>query len=497
VGREGSFLRLLAVVFGGTLAVQIIAFLRQLIIASAFGIDRTMDLYLLVFSVATVTGLTVGTVMENASVPALVSRLEERDEAGFQQVALRILMIGAAFGLAAALLFLILVPPFASLALTGLTEAERAEMVRLSFWFVPWILISVPFYAVASLLKAKRRFRRFMAAEVIITLVSAGLLLVWRPGVHAIAVAYGLGYTVGLISMLPGLGLVYRLEGRGGGTSWGVLRQTSRFLAASQFSTFGMLADRFLASHLPGGAIAAGSYASLITGQTSALLGFRDAFMVPLSEAASRSQKFERVLIGLVLLSVPPAAFLAMEAHTIVSILLERGRFDRAATDLTALMLTIQAFAIPSGAVALPMFRMLQILNRMRMIAAFYLSGACFMLLFGSIAIFGLKLGIAGYAAAATAASVSTMLLVATMVHIAGVRPDWLRLLRYGAFAVVVALAGWLAVRQLPPAPSLFLGLLFHGAAFAVVFALAYGAIHRRIRALLEGTALPDVPQAP
>ncbi len=490
MAREASFLRLLAVVFSGTLAVQLIAFLRQLIIASAFGIDRAMDLYLLVFAIASVTGLTVGTVMENASVPTLVNRLEQRDEAGFQQVALRILMIGVAFGIVAALVFLVMVPLVAILVLTGLTATEREEMARLSYWFVPWILIAVPFYAVASLLKARRRFRRFMAAEVIITLVSAAILLAWRPGVHAIAVAYGLGYATAMVSMLPGLGLTFRLQERGGGTSWGVLRQTSRFLAANQFSTLGMLADRFLASHLPGGAIAAGGYASLITGQTSALLGFRDAFMVPLSEEAARSEKFERVLIGLVLLSIPPAAFLAMEAHGIVSFLLERGRFDRTATDITALMLAIQALAIPSGAIALPMFRMLQILNRMRMVATFYLAGAGFMLLFGSIAIFGLSLGVAGYAAAGTASSAATMLLTAAMVHAAGVRPDWLRILRYGAFATTAAVAGWLAVRLLPAAPSLFLNLLAHGAVFAVVIALAYATIHKRILALIKGTGL-------
>jgi putative peptidoglycan lipid II flippase len=486
--QQISFIRVLAVVFSGTLAVQVIAFLRQLVIAAAFGTERAMDIYLLVFSIASVIGFGLGAVMENATVPLLVTCLEKKDRAGFGQIGLRVIVIGFGLGIAAAILFMLAVPLVARFITTGLSGTEREAMQALSWWFIPWILIAVPYYAIGSLLKAESRFRRFMIAEIIVTIVSLLIILVWRPGVYAIAIAYGAGYGIALLSMLPGLPVPLRFSQRQSGQSWGVVRQISRFASANQVSALGLLVDRFLASYLPPGAIAATSYAALMTGQITALLGFREAFMVPLSAERDRSEKFERVLIGLVLLSVPPAVFLASEARNIVIFLLERGRFDRAATDMTVLMLSVQALAIPSAALALPMFRMLQILNRMRMVAAFYLCSAAFALLFGSITIFGLRMGLAGYAIATTSGSFCTMLVTAGMVHAAGIRPNWFRILQYAMFAAGASLTGWAAATTLTSVTNTAFGaLLIHGLIFVLTVAAFYGLIYRRLEQIIQG----------
>jgi putative peptidoglycan lipid II flippase len=494
------FLHALMVVFGGTLAVQAIAFLRQLVIASAFGVDRAMDIYLLVFGIASVIGFGLGTVMENATVPLLVARLEKGDRTGFGQVALRVLIIGAGLAVAAALVFLAAVPLVARFVTTGLTAAERQAMGDLSWWFLPWILICVPYYAVASLLKAESRFRRFMTAEVIVTIVSLVILLYWRPGVEAIAIAYGLGYGAALLSMLPGLAVPLRLGRRDTGQSWGVVRQITRFAAVNQVATLGLLADRFLASYLPSGAIAAGSYASLITGQVSALLGFREAFMVPLSEERDRAGKLERMICGLLMLAIPIAAFICFRSEAILSVLLERGRFDRGAVALASEMLTIQALAIPAAVILLPMYRVLQILGRMRFAGYLLLAGAAMTLALGSLLMFGQGMGLSGYLLANLIVSHATLLIAVTQLWIAGVRPSFLRAPGLALYAILASAAGlWLAGQWAPDAAR-WLMLLKDG----VIFSLVYGAFClailprlRRIVADIRETATPATASSP
>ncbi len=482
MAREASFLRLLAVVFSGTLAVQLIAFLRQLIIASAFGMERSMDLYLLVFSLAAVIGFGLGSVMENATVPLLVNRLEKGDREGFGQIGLRVIVIATLLGIAAAILFMLAVPLAARFIMTGLSGLERQAMQSLAWWFVPWIVISVPYYAVGSLLKAESRFRRFMMAEIIVTIISLLVILLWHPGVFAIAVAYAAGYGVALVSMLPGLPVPFQLHHRSSGQSWGVVRQISRFAAVNQIATLSMLVDRFLASHLPNGAIAASSYASLMTGQVSALLGFRDAFMVPLSGEQDRAKKLGRIITGLLILAIPCAMFLAFNARAIISVVLERGKFDGTAVALAASVLEIQAAALPVSTILLPMYRLLQIIGRMRFASYMLLMAAVMTLAIGSTLMFGLGLGLTGYLLASLIVAHLTCLIAIVQLRLAGIDLSLQQPLAFAFFAIAASSAGiWAGKLLILDAPQ-YLQLLKNGIIFAFVYGLACLAILNQLR---------------
>jgi peptidoglycan biosynthesis protein MviN/MurJ (putative lipid II flippase) len=486
MARDVSFIRILTIVFTGTIAVQVFALLRQLVIASAFGIDRAMDLYVIVFGVAAVVGFGLGTVMENATLPMLVKRLEEGDHEGFGQIGLRSLIIGVMLGAAACVLFMAAVPLVARYVTTGLTEAERQAMTGLAWSFLPWIMIAVPYYAVASLLKAQGRFRRFMIAEIIVTLISLGVIYAWHPTVKAIAIAYGVGYAVALVSMLPGLGVPLRLNARGSGQSWGVARQIGRFAAVTQMSTVTTLVDRFLASYLPSGAIAATSYSMLITGQASALLSFRDAFMVPLSAEQGRAEKLERMIAGLLMLSIPAAAFLAWHAHAVVSLLLQRGRFDSGAVAMASHILTIQALSIPVGVAMLPMFRTLQIMGRMRFAGYLLLLGAGVTLAVGAFLMFGRGMGLDGYLWSNFASSHVMIVVAYIQLRLAGLR---FRLARPTALAVFAALASaaalWVSGR-LPLQGPAFVVLLKDAALFGLAYGLCCLAILPQLKRIVS-----------
>ncbi len=488
------FLQAVLIVFSGTLAVQAVAFIRQLVIASAFGVDRAMDIYVLVFAVASFVGFGLGAVIDSAAVPLLVQRLERGDRAGFRQIATRVLLIGLTLGIAAAVVFLAIVPVVARFVTIGLGPAEKAAMSSLALWFAPWVAISAPFYAAGCLVKAESRFRRFMLAEILVTLISLAILWVWRPGVHAIPVAYGAGYAIAFLTLLPGLPITWPLQRHERGLTQQVVAQIARFGAVAQVGTLGALADRFLASHLPPGAIAAGSYSALITGQTAALLGFRDAYMVPLSESERRAERLERMLSGLLVLSVPCAFFLSTHAQPVVSVLLERGRFDSAAVSLAAQMLSVQAIAIPVSVLILPLYRMLQILGRMQLAAVLLLASALVNLLLGSLLMFGFDLGLRGYLIALTTGTHVTFAVACLLVWRAGLRIDLGQPALFAAYASVASAAGLLAGSALPLEAGRTLVLLKDAAVFALVYAAACIAILKPLRRLagpLRGLAAP------
>ncbi len=478
------FLQAVVIVFSGTLAVQAVAFIRQLVIASAFGVDRAMDIYVLVFTVASVVGFGLGAVIDSSAVPLLVQRLERGDRAGFRQIATRVLLIGVTLGLAAAIMFLAIVPVVARFVMVGLGPDEKAAMSILALWFAPWVAISAPFYAAGALVKAESRFRRFMLAEITVTLVSLAILWVWRPGVHAIPVAYGAGYAVAFLTLLPGLPITWPLLRTEQGLTKQVVSQIARFGAVAQVGTLGALADRFLASHLPAGAIAAGSYSALITGQTAALLGFRDAYMVPLSESERRAERLERMLSGLLVLSVPCAFFLSTHAQPVVSLLLERGKFDGAAVSLAAQMLAVQAIAIPVSVLILPLYRTLQILGRMRLAALLLFASAVVNLVLGSILMFGLGLGLRGYLIALTTGTHITFGVACLLVRLAGLKIDLGQPALFAAYASVASAAGILAGSAIEIEAGRTLILLKDAAIFAIVYAAACLAILNPLRRL-------------
>ena len=56
---------------------------------------------------------------------------------------------------------------------------------------------------------------------------------------------------------------------------------------------------------------------------------FREIYMVPLSVEAGRSERLERMLQGVVLISIPCVLFIAEFAKPIVAILFQRGNLHQ------------------------------------------------------------------------------------------------------------------------------------------------------------------------
>lgn len=461
--------------------VQIIGFVRQIAFAAIFGADRSVDLYLLVVAIAAITVFIFNFIIENGSVPILVACHDKQSPASFGTLASQLFLLSVAFGVVLCLLFLVIVPLAAPVVGAGLRPEERARLGGMAVYLVPWVLCVIPFYALSAIHKAQRSFSRFLLAEVLVTAVSLAVLLLWHPSVEATALAYGAGYAAGLLSLLPGAYVRLVSPSLANPNVRALLKPLGQLSGSTVIASLGSIADRFVQSFLPAGGIAANSYASLIVVSFSTLLGFRDIFLVPFSEPNDRALKLERALIGLCLLAIPAGIYMMAEAYSIVPLLLERGRFDQQASAQTAQLLQIQALTMLAGALASPMLRMLQVLEKIHLGSAVFLTASVATLLFGSVFVLYLDWGLRGYAVATLLVSYLTMLVTAMFIVRSGLVIAWWRVLRYIGFSILAALLAAAAARASPEIDVPILALMCRTFVFGSIVAVCYGAIYPRL----------------
>jgi putative peptidoglycan lipid II flippase len=463
---------------------QALGFLRQLLIAAFFGISRDLDIYLVVFAVANMIVFTFGTIFDSVAVPRLVQLRERDGEEAARALAASVFRLSWLLGGVATLVMLAALPLLAPIVATGFDPAERSDLSHLAWYFLPWLLLCLPYYAAAARHKGKRNFNRVFAAEIVIACISIGYLVLRHAAVADLPLAYGAGYAVGLLVLMPGSGLLRR--GSGGRPLRQVLRNIGELFLANQTGSVGVLTDRHFQSLIPPGGIATVNYPAQLVNGLSTLLIFREIFVVPLAEKERRSEKLERLLAGLVLLAVPVVAFSACFAHDVVSILFQRGRFDAAAVNLTAPVFQIYVFVVIPAVITTPLARLFQIIDRIGLIHILYLSSALSLAGFGYLFVSVLGWGAVGVAWMQLLSAIVTCAVTASLTSRFGTVLNWWRIGRYGFFAAVVAGAATLAaIAAASPLDAPLGRLLAGGAAFALVVAGGYFAARAQLRHII------------
>lgn len=467
---------------GVTVLTQALAFFRQLLVAAYFGVSRDLDIYVIAYTVAMMFVFSFAITFDSAVVPRLIQARETGGERAAHALAVSVFRWSCVLSALATIALVALTPLLAPLVATGFDASQKADLSRLVWFFAPWTFLCLPYYAASARHKAKRNFNRVFRAEIVICIVSIAVLFLFHDEVALLPWAYAAGYGSGLLSLLFGAGLLGRGHGMNADGTGAALRNVGELYLANQSGSLGSIVDRHFQSLVPAGGIAAVNYSSqLITGIIG-LLAFREIYIVPLAEADRREEKLERLIIGLLLLAIPAAAFTASFAHDIVKMLFERGRFDAAATDLTASLLRIYAFVLIPSMIGSPLARMLQIVGRTNLIHLVYLSNAIAIAMFGTLFVVWLRLDTQGIAwMLLTAATLSTTV-TAGLVARTGLSVRWGRVARYAFFAMLVAaVATGLGLEMASQFNGAVMRLIMGGATFGIVIGSAYFAVRRRL----------------
>ncbi len=485
---RSPFYQALISVLTASVAVQAVGVVRQILIAGYFGISRDLDIFYVTLALATTIAFSLGNTFDAVVVQHLVETRNERGESAFRQLAGSCVTSALAASSVVAIFFVAIVPALARLVTTGFDHAAQKQVANMSLYFVPWIIISLPYNAIGASLKSLRLFRLVFGCEIIVSVVTTLFLILVHNSPKCLPIAFFVGYSSGLLILAIFSRKHFSLVGSpAAGEMRGIYRTFLELVGANQIGTLSSLIDRFLQSYLAVGGISALSYSNQLTTSLSSLLGFREIFIVPLSEPAGRALKFERIIIGLSIISVPIMIFVHCHAETILTLLFHRGRFDENAVHLTGLALSIYILALFPLTTLTPIFRMFQVIGGIRMTAYVYAVSAVTFLALGALLVLHLGLGVTGLAAAYVINGYICVVVSIILLHKCGIAFNYVRIARYFAYIMTVALSAvWVLERFPYLSQAAWTQFILAGCLYCLLIGISCLPISRRIIAIVR-----------
>jgi putative peptidoglycan lipid II flippase len=485
---RSRFLVVAASATGVSVATQLLAFLRQAMIAAFFGIGRDLELYVMTYAVATSIAFTFGAIFDSVVVSRLVRARENEGMGAARELAAAILRISLCIAGAASVLLLVLMPLLAPIIATGFGPQEWPDLSRLGWYFIPWICAYLPYYAVAAWHKSQWQFRQMFSAEIVVIVTSIIVLAIWHRDIRSLPLAYATGYVAGTMLLLVGSGLLHRSSRNRSLPLRDLLRNMGEFYFAIQSGNLVTLVDRHIQSFVPAGGVAALNYSSQLINNVSSLLLLREAFIVPLAQQNDSASKLERLISGLTLVAIPLAGIIICFAPEILTVLFERGRFDASATTLTAKALCINAMGLLTVPVLGPLSRMLQITDRIHYTHLMYLAMAAASAFFGYLFVLVLDLGVRGVALMQLTSSITACIVIAWAIARCGIALRWSTIFRHLILAAGAAgTAFFVAMTATWLLQNAWGRLLAGSSVYAIVVLGFYLPARSHIRAIIFG----------
>lgn len=352
-----------------TLASRLLGFLRDLLIAAVLGAGVAADAFFVAFKLANMLRRLFAEGAFNAGfVPLFARTLEQEGSERARAFACHAFAVMLAILLAVVALAELSMPWLVRVLATGFAPgSERyllaVELARLTF---PYLMLISLAALVGGVLNSVGRFAAAAFAPILLNLAlvaALGLAIALRASA-AHALAWGV-----LVAGVAQLGLLLAVAARLGWPlrpRWPSPADRPRLVrlwrlvlpgaAGAGVYQLNLVVDTWFASHLPTGAVSYLFYADRLVQLPLGLIGAAlGTALLPLlarqlrggrDEAARHN--FDRALELALLASLPAAIGLATLASPIVSVLFERGAFDRVATQATAAALAAFAAGLPA-----------------------------------------------------------------------------------------------------------------------------------------------------
>jgi putative peptidoglycan lipid II flippase len=354
-----------------------LGYARTLIIAWAFGTSPGMDSYHLANGIITLFTGSISQTLESALLPELARVREETGgEAACRSVASLIswLIIALTAILTAAL---VIAPGVLVRFFAGGFDAERIRMGAVMLWWM------IPF-AIATMYRPMLEIwsvftERYTISSVVSTLfnfiaIPALLLSIPFIGVYSVAFSMSATNTILLVLIIAAMkGIPMRLR-------WNaqLRRSVVRVVKNSFFTVIIMAAgtlyvvvDRYFASRLPAGSVAAISYSALIFGLIASLANTpMNFFLSRISkQAASDRDEAARTLEGAITLTmaylVPASAFIIAASKPLVSLIFGWGSFGEESVAMTSVCLAAYCVGLSFAVAASFVYRYALVLQKL------------------------------------------------------------------------------------------------------------------------------------
>ncbi|MBV8281244.1 MAG: murein biosynthesis integral membrane protein MurJ [Candidatus Eremiobacteraeota bacterium] len=323
-----------------TLASMLLGFAREVVNAKYFGEAWEFDAFL----VAAIIPTLVFGVFNGALVSALVPVFSEYFAAKHEEDAWRLssTVINVLFVLllGAAALGWVLAPWIVRIVAVGFPPDHAAETVRMTRILMPTIIATSIAGVVQAVLNAQQRYRAAALQGIALNVLTiVGVLVLFKQyGIYALVFGTAAGLWAQLFVQLPSLLRRWRYRAivdlkHPGITALFVI--LGPIVVGSAVGQVNLLVDKYFASSLPAGAIAAMNYATKVVGFPQQLFAVAIATVIfPILSAQFATREItalrQTASTGLrmtALITIPAAAGLIVLAQPILSVLFERGAF--------------------------------------------------------------------------------------------------------------------------------------------------------------------------
>ncbi|MDR3354902.1 MAG: polysaccharide biosynthesis C-terminal domain-containing protein [Synergistaceae bacterium] len=342
-----------------------LGYFRTLIIAWIFGTSAGMDSFHLANSIISLFAGSIGSAMQGAVLPELVRMRSETgsDECSRSLIALSAWVVSALTALFCAALLIapgVLIKVFA-----GGFDSERIRMGALMLWWLIPIAVVVMCKPVADIWALfTERYTLSSICTLPFNFIAIPALLISIPliGVYSVAFSMSVSHVILFalfLWVMHGVPFRFRRDrlplpsllriGKG-------ILFIATFLAAGAFF---MVVDRYFASRLPGGSVAAISYGAVIIGVITLFSDSSMVFFLTKLSGAVAAGEDESVRITKTALAIsfayfiPVSLFISSAARPIVSLLYGWGNFGSGSIDMTVTAVSTYClgvmFSIPSG----------------------------------------------------------------------------------------------------------------------------------------------------
>lgn len=325
------------------------SFFKATLVASYLGVGWQMDAFLWAYALVDWITMTISGPLDGALIPVYVSLRTEGERAAMRFVGAVMGMLVSSLG--GMLLIVVVLAPQIPAWILGVGPAEQGRLATVLLWLLaPRIILMGPCSIYSAVLNANRAFFiPAIASTAQTVLVIVGLLLSHEQwAVYANAI----GVSVGALTQWLILGTTVRRHGWN--ISWslalrapGVLRFLKLLwpLVVTRFLILSLpVIDRTIAAHFPEGTISALGYSqTLMQMSVMVFLSALQSTMLPfLSQERVQhgipglGRLFSSMIRGTIVFFAPLTILMLVMREPIVRFVLERGRFDSAATALTA-----------------------------------------------------------------------------------------------------------------------------------------------------------------
>jgi putative peptidoglycan lipid II flippase len=327
-----------------------------------------MDAYHLASGIMTLFTAGVGSTLENAALPELVKTRGKEGGARASEVLTAFL---ACFTCAVAALFaaaVLIAPGVIVKSFAGGFDAERIRVgARMMLWLIPFAVVSMlrPILGLWANLTERYTLSSLSSTPFNLIAIPALLLSVPFIGVYGVAFSMSAGYVILFILFLAALrGIPLRWRVRD--VAWVVVAKICKnsFYLVILFTanTIYIVVDRYFASRLPFGSVAAISYAATVIGTLAAFadtpMAYFLSMVAKLSGDRERSLETLKKAISLALAYfVPTSVFMMAAAEPVVSLVFGGGNFDARSVAMTSLCVAAYSAGFAFGSASVFIYR--------------------------------------------------------------------------------------------------------------------------------------------